>query len=122
MPLVTVIQINVTDMDRAIEFYSGALGFAVASRQHYPQIVKLEHDPTFLLYQVERDTRIEYPHEAQTMINVATDDLRGVLEALRRQGVEVIQDEPVDCPVGIYAGVRDPFGNVLELIEYTRQE
>lgn len=121
MPRISVVQINVHDMDRAIEFYQ-LLGFDVASREHYPQIVKLAHDDaarlTFLLYKVERPARIDYPSDAQTLINVATQDLRAALDRLRSSGVEVIHDTPEDCPVGIYAAVRDPSGNVLELIEY----
>jgi lactoylglutathione lyase len=122
MPRICVIQINVTDMDRAVDFYSNKLGFRVASREHYPQIVKLEHEAVpLLLYKVDREARTDYPDGAQTLINLETDDLRRDLERLRGEGVEVIQDAPVDCPVGIYAGIRDPFGNVLELVEYQRR-
>ncbi len=121
MPRICVIQINVTDMDRAVDFYSGKLGFPVASREHYPQIVKLQHESVpLLLYKVDREAHVDYPDGAQTLINLETDDLRRDLESLRSQGVDVIQDSPVDCPVGIYAGIRDPFGNVLELVEYQR--
>jgi len=121
MPRISVIQINVNNMDEAIEFYSSKLGFPVESKAHYPDIVKLQQEGmTFLLYRVAKKSQIDYPNVAQTLINVATDDLVGTLERLKRQGVEILHERPVPCPVGIYAGVRDPAGNVLELIEYKK--
>jgi len=39
---------------------------------------------------------------------------------LKRQGVAILHDQPEPCPVGVYAAVRDPAGNVLELIEYKK--
>lgn len=123
MPRISVIQINVDNMDDALEFYSNKLGFPVASRQHYPDIVKLDQEGiTLLLYRVAKKAQIDYPNVAQTLINVATDDLLGTLERLKQQGVELIHQKPERCPVGMYAGVRDPAGNVLELIEYQKKE
>lgn len=121
MPRICVIQINVTDMDAAIDFYCNKLGFQVRSKDHYPQIVKLDHDPIpFLLFKVNRAARIEYPFVAQTLINIETEDLRTTLERLKHQGVTVLSAEPQSCPVGIYAAIQDPAGNVLELLEYKR--
>ncbi len=123
MPRISVVQINVHDMDRAIEFYQ-LLGFDVAERKHYPQIVKLAHDDvdrfTLLLYRVNQPAKIDYPRDSQVLFNVETDDLESALGRLREQGVKVLHDTPEPCPVGVYAGVRDPSGNVLELIEYRR--
>lgn len=125
MPRITVLQINVHDMDRAIEFYE-LLGLSVASREHYPQIVKLAHDHvdqmTLLLYRVDRPTKVDYPRESQILFNVETDDLQGALERLRSQGAEVLHETPEACPVGVYGAVRDPSGNVVELIEYRRSD
>ena len=117
MPRISVVQINVHDIDRAIDFYQ-LLGFSVASRDHYPQIVKLADDDIerfpLLLYRVDQPAKIDYPHDSQVLFNVETDNLESALARLREQGVEVIHDTPEPCPVGIYAGVRDPSGNVLE--------
>jgi predicted enzyme related to lactoylglutathione lyase len=121
MPKVCVLQINVTDMDQAIDFYCNKIGFEVLSREHYPQIIKLKNDSApLLLFKVSKKTDIDYPNEAQTLINIETGNLKKSLRELREKGVDVIQDTPETCPVGIYAGVRDPFGNVFELIEYTK--
>lgn len=119
MPKICVIQFNVSDMDRAIVFYTNVLGFEVKNRDHYPDLVLLGHDgPSVLLCQVERATRIDYPHEAQTLINIEVEDLRKTMSELENKGVDFIHTEPQQCPAGIYAAIRDPFGNVMELLEF----
>jgi lactoylglutathione lyase len=119
MPRVCVIQINVNDMQKAVEFYSDKLGFAVGSREHYPDIVRLDNETVpIILYQVEKEANVDYPRASQTLINIETDDLRRSLHELRQKGVTVLHDTPQECPVGIYAAIQDPSGNVLELIEY----
>ena len=119
MARVCVVQINVSDMDRAIEFYSDILGFEIQSREHYPQIVKLENETVpLLLFKVSQNSKIGYPDAALTMINIETEDLAAALMRFEEHGVEVLHDEPETCPVGIYAAIRDPFGNVIELVEY----
>ena len=119
---VSVIQINVSDMDVAIDFYCNTLGFAVRSREAYPNVVVLE-DPgmTFLLYRVEKPTKIDYPNVAQTLVNFETTNLVASLDKLRRKGVDFIHSTPQACPVGVYAAFRDPFGNVHELLEFQRK-
>src|SRR5690349_17150518 len=120
MPRICVIQINVTNMDEAIDFYSNKLGFEVASRDHYPNIVKLASDPVpIILYRVEGGTQSNYPDAVQTLVNIETDDLEKSLTALKEKGARVLQENPQPCPVGIYAGVQDPSGNVIELVEYS---
>jgi len=119
MPKICVVQINVTDMDLAIDFYCNNLGFEVKSKQYYPDIVRLDHEGFFLLlYRVSEPAHIHYPHVAQTMINIQTDDLAASLRDLKSKGAELIHETPQACPAGIYAAFRDPFGNVHELLEF----
>lgn len=121
MPRICVLQVNVTDLDAAIDFYANKLGFEVGSREHYPHFVKLSNETVpIILYRVENGARPDYPDGAQTIINIETDDLMGSLERLRSEGVELMHDSPQQCPVGVYAGVRDPSGNVVELVEYRK--
>ncbi|HEU5110304.1 MAG TPA: VOC family protein [Micromonosporaceae bacterium] len=122
MRRITAVQINVDDLDKAIDFYVDKLGFDVETKRYYPQSVKLAQ-PHFslLLYKVNDSSRLEYPSAARVLVNVETDDLDRDIAGLLAQDVEVIHPEPVRCPVGRYAAVRDPAGNVLELIEYDQQ-
>jgi catechol 2,3-dioxygenase-like lactoylglutathione lyase family enzyme len=119
MPKIVVIQVNVTDMDAALDFYCGKLGFAVHSKTSYPNIVRLEHEAIrFILNRVKEKALGGYPDVAQTIINIGTENLQRDLKRLRAAGVEVLHDAPLSCPAGIYAAIRDPSGNVLELIEH----
>ena len=120
MPRICVVQINVADMDVAVDFYVRKLGFELRSRRSYPKVVELGQEQfTLLLYLVERPARVDYPKEAQILINIETANLEKDLERLRKLNVEVLHSAPVRCPVGTYAAIRDPSGNVLELLEYS---
>jgi predicted enzyme related to lactoylglutathione lyase len=47
---------------------------------------------------------------------LGTDDCRATIEEYRARGVEIIQ-EPTDVPYGVDAGVRDPFGNHIRVVQ-----
>jgi lactoylglutathione lyase len=118
-PRICVVQINVPDMDRALDFYTDVLGFAVRSRASYPFAVVLEQEGfTFLLAKCERGASADYPDGAQILIDIETADLAATLRDLQR-GVDLVHTEPQPCPPGLYAAFRDPFGNVLEYLQYT---
>ena len=117
---ISTILINVCDMDKAIDFYGNKLGFVISSRKHYPRMVMLEHEHIpLILYHVPSPAKVNYPHEAQSLLNFETKDLAGTIRVLKSKGVEFLHDIPQPCPVGFYAAFRDPFGNVHELLEAT---
>lgn len=121
MPKISVITINVPDMDQAIAFYSDQLGFPIESKQWYPEIVQLKHEGiSLILYKVSQAAEVDYPNVAQTVLGIATPDLKETLTNLRALGVRVIHDEPQPFPAGIYSAIRDPFGNVVELLQFQR--
>ncbi|MEA3311426.1 MAG: VOC family protein, partial [candidate division WOR-3 bacterium] len=81
--------------------------------------VLLDHDgPSVLLYKVDKPFKIDYPNAAQTLVNIQVPDLRKVMADLKAKGVEFIHSEPQPCQAGIYAALRDPAGNVMELLEF----
>jgi len=119
MPKICVIQFNVSDMDAAIDFYCSKLGFSIKGKEYYPDIVLLDHEgPSVLLYKVDKPFKIDYPNVAQTLVNIQVDDLKKTMADLKAKGVEFIHSEPQTCPAGIYAAIRDPSGNVHELLEF----
>jgi len=61
-----------------------------------------------------KDTDYFGADENQFMINYRVNDLDGLMEALKKEGVEILR--PVsDTPYGRFAAIRDPEGNGIEL-------
>lgn len=119
MPNICVVSVNVADMETARRFYCGILGFEI-SKVYSEEIISLKHEGIALILQkAERNTEVDYPHEAQVIIGLQTDDVRSDIAKYRSQGVQVIFDTPKPCPPGLYSAIRDPFGNVIELLEFT---
>lgn len=120
MTRVCVIAINVTDMDRAIQFYRDALELEVEDRAHYPEIVQLRHDGVPLILQLaKRRAAIAYPDQAQSILDFETGDLAAAISRLKKAGAELLHKEPAPCPVGRFVAFRDPFGNVHEMLEFS---
>ncbi len=52
--------------------------------------------------------------DVQFMINYRVEDLDAMLEALKKEGVEILR-EAQDSPYGRFAAIKDPEGNGIEL-------
>jgi len=122
MPNVCMIQISVSDLDKAIDWYCQTLGFEVSKEHYYhPVAVDLIHQGCrLLLHKVDKPARIDYPNVVQTLICIETDDIHKSINDLKNKGVELIHKTPQSFPAGMYIGFRDPFGNVHELIEFKK--
>lgn len=119
MPRICQVTISVDDIDGAIEFYSNKLGLEVLTRDFYPMIVPLRHEPfPIVLRRVERSAPRDYASEAQAVITFQTDDIGTSFQVLEAKGVEFIHDAPQPFPRGQYAAFRDPSGNILELMQF----
>jgi catechol 2,3-dioxygenase-like lactoylglutathione lyase family enzyme len=104
----------VGEEDRARKFYSGVLG--VPELPKPPHLAKrggvwFEHGDLKVHLGVERDFRpAKKAHPAFLVENLGE-----LVAACRREGYEVVDDEPLEGYNRIY--VYDPFGNRLELME-----
>lgn len=113
-------QINVTNLEEAIEWYTEKLGFEVSTKHFYPpRAVDLVQNRNIrlLLYQVEKPTEIDYPNQAQSVIIFTTTDLKKTMEDLTTNGVNFIYPEAVEFPAGLFNAFRDPYGNVHEIVQ-----
>ncbi len=120
MPSIQVVSIYVPDLPAAIAFYRDALGFTVEA-EFGPEIVQLRHDGlAFILCACATATRPAYPSAAQVVPGLRTADAAADLERLRRLGVELVFDRLQPFPLGVFVAVRDPGGNVVELLQFTR--
>lgn len=119
MQSICVITINVTDMKKAIAFYCDILNFEISKVYDDESIVALKHEAVpFILNKVDQVTTIDYPREAQVVLGIQTNDLKASIADFQAKGIKVIFDTPQFFPLGIYSAIKDPFGNVIELLEF----
>jgi catechol 2,3-dioxygenase-like lactoylglutathione lyase family enzyme len=115
---VWAVQLGVTDMTRALEYFTEELGFSVQNRDYFPVAVSLRHaEPILLLHAANTPASLDYPEEAQTTLTLRIHDIDAVAARLRERGTEVLHDAPAQAAVGRWIAIRDPFGNVHHLME-----
>jgi catechol 2,3-dioxygenase-like lactoylglutathione lyase family enzyme len=128
-------QVWVHDQDEALAFYTEKLGFELREDVTVPELgnfrwlsvgVPGQPDVAITLMDVpgppvfDEDTRkkiLELVSKgAATGLFFATDDIHATYEELKSRGVE-FQQEPTEQPYGIDAGLRDPSGNSMRVIQ-----
>ena len=109
-------------MDKAVEFYCKKLGFKEAARYDDGCIIRLENEgPPVILEKVEKAGRIEYPGHSQVVLGVETDNIEKTSEELKGKGVEFLHNKPQAFVAGHVMAMRDPSGNVLELLQFNKE-
>jgi catechol 2,3-dioxygenase-like lactoylglutathione lyase family enzyme len=109
-------------MDKAVEFYCEKLGFKEVERYDDGCIVRLENEGApVILEKVEKTSRIEYPGYSQVVLGVETANIEQTSEELRAKGVEFLHDKPQAFVAGHVMAMRDPSGNVLELLQFKKE-
>ncbi len=118
MPSIAATSVYVDDMEKAIAFYRDVLGFGVKARPA-PFITELDHEGTALvLCQAEKPHRADYPRSAGVVIGIAVDKVAERAKELAKRKVDLIHATPQEFPGGTYVALRDPAGNVIELLEF----
>lgn len=113
-------QINVTNLEEAINWYTEKLGFKLSKEHYYPpQAVDLVQKGgiRLLLYTVQNIAKIDYPNQAQSVIIFKTDDLKKTMTKLKENGVELVYPEAMEFPAGLFNSFKDPYGNVHEIVQ-----
>jgi len=115
---VCVIGIYVPNIQKAIDFYTTVLGFEV-NKQYGPKIVTLVHgDLPIVLEESEKSSYIANADTSGVVLGLKTEDINHTVNLLKEHKVDFIVDEPTKCPPGKYVSFRDPFGNVLEYLQF----
>ena len=128
-------QVWVHDQDEALAFYTEKLGLELREDVTVPELgnfrwlsvgVPGQPDVAITLMAVpgppvfDEDTRkkiLELVSKgAATGLFFTTDDIHGTYEELKSRGVE-FQQEPTEQPYGIDAGLRDPSGNSMRVMQ-----
>ncbi|MHA1354901.1 MAG: VOC family protein [Candidatus Heimdallarchaeota archaeon] len=113
-------QINITDLDLAIKWYTEKLDFKLSKDNYFPpQAVDLEQEGNILLilYKVDNIRTSNYPNDTGSIIIFQTDDLVKTMKKLQERDVELISPEPIEFPAGVFNAFKDPFGNVHEIMQ-----
>jgi predicted enzyme related to lactoylglutathione lyase len=133
----TTVQVWVRDQDEALAFYTDKLGLELRDDVTVPEMgnfrwltvgVPGQSDVAIVLMAVpgppvfDDETR-EQIHAllakgASGGLFFQTDDCRASYEELAKRGVEFTQ-EPTEQPYGIDAGLRDPSGNSMRMVQQT---
>lgn len=125
----------VHDQEEALAFYTGTLGFEVREDVTLPELggyrwltVALPGELTGFILNVPEPPMFDEETCREVLEMVARgrtggfmlecDDCRATFEDLRARGVEFTQ-EPTEQPYGVDAGLRDPSGNHIRLVQRT---
>lgn len=144
IPRLSHVGVGVTDMDRAIGFYEGALGFsraaAVTGGQESASLVGLPGEVRFQSQFMELEGRLvelvrfeapetqraplkQFGQTGLTHLSMRVDDLDAALAMVRACGGTVLEQSftQVDLPGGIAGRIvfcTDPDGTRVELMEF----
>jgi predicted enzyme related to lactoylglutathione lyase len=133
----TTVQVWVNDQDEALAFYTDKLDLELRDDVTVPELgnfrwltvgVPGQSDVAIVLMAVpgppvfDEETRAQIhallAKGASGGLFFATDDCRATYEELSKRGVEFTQ-EPTEQPYGIDAGLRDPSGNSMRMVQPT---
>jgi predicted enzyme related to lactoylglutathione lyase len=112
----------VHDLDRAVDFYVGKLGFEkradepVDEEGHRWVEVAPEGSETAIVLAHGFGSWSPEKIGGWSRKIFSVDDMAGTVETLKAKGVE-FEQEPEESPYGAYAQVRDPDGNVFGLLQ-----
>jgi catechol 2,3-dioxygenase-like lactoylglutathione lyase family enzyme len=126
-----IVQINVTDLNRAWQFYVETLGLngkQIFGRGKAFQLEPDRNGPIILVYPVAKMSQRDYPNETGLTLVFYVDDLQLTVAEWRQKGVSFIpiswaRDKSgiAESPFGLFIAFQDPFGNVHELLQPSRK-
>jgi catechol 2,3-dioxygenase-like lactoylglutathione lyase family enzyme len=126
-----IIQFGTIDVEASRHFYGELLGLPKKLVDFGPGFAcfDLGLGQSLLLYPATTPPhRQAYPDATGSVPIFSVTDVAGIVEKLRGAGVELIPAAWADarglaqCPFGLFIGVRDPSGNVIELLEAKMSE
>ena len=112
-----MLMIVAPDLARAEGFYGGVLGFVLKSRSDR-RLVFAQDGADLVIFKGDANAAAaRHGQTASTNFVFAVPALDAAMAALKAKGVEFLHAVPAAGEFGRYAAFRDPFGNVLELLE-----
>ncbi len=114
------IKINVEDMNKALSFYCGKLGFEIADRKSYPQQVILKTDDRVKLI-LNKVAKLHRPAslDTQASFTLQVNDLDQAIARMKSLGVPFAEPERRKEGVGFAISILDPFGRHISMMHQT---
>jgi predicted enzyme related to lactoylglutathione lyase len=108
---------EVGDLERSVDFYAAALGFAVDRREPSGDEARLRQG-AFRLILVRSTAPAARPGSARLYLNMSVADLDEARAAVAAAGGRILSPSPLQSAVGPYLEVTDPSGNLVHLIDH----
>lgn len=116
--------ISVSNMDKALAFYSDILGFEESSRAGYPPLISLRVPGGSLTldHDVKARAATRFGETAWAGFAFEVADIHEAMGVLRERGMRFIEDAPTRNGPVYSLHAHDPFGNVIEIIQHIQPE
>ncbi len=112
------LKINVDDVEKALSFYAGKLGFEVEDRSADYVVLKSGDREKLILNRVSKLGALG-PRDTQLSFTLQVNDLGQTIERMKALGVEFGEKEPRKEAVGNAIFIKDPFGRRISLMHQT---
>ncbi|WP_414053800.1 VOC family protein [Macrococcus equi] len=114
----SLLSIGAKDMDESLKFYTEVLDLEIKTKDYYPEIVELNSLVPIVLYKVNQASIVNNYEQATLLIDFEVDDLDSTKRKLLSHNIEYIFKENQQFPGGIMNAIKDPNGNIIELLEF----
>ncbi len=114
------LKINVDDMEKAISFYVGKLGFEIEDKSNYPNRVSLKtNDSIKLILNKVKKLQIIAPTDTQIGLTLQINDLDRSIERMKASGLDFGNNQRRKEGVGNAISFNDPFGRTISMMHQT---
>lgn len=121
MNQVCVISIYVPNLNEAIDFYTNTLGFEL-NKQYGPKIASLVNGVVPIILEENDNTTYNQDNKtSRVVLGIQTNNIYETVNFLKERDVNFLIGEPTDCPAGKYISFSDPFGNILEYLQFENE-
>jgi len=111
------VAVGATDLDRSAGFYRDVLGFSpVAGKASADEVHLASGGVELELRRAGRPAALDPERQAHVYLNLEESDLAATEKALERWGLALLAP-PRETAIGFFAALRDPAGNVLQVVE-----
>ena len=114
---ICVVSIYVPNLQQAIEFYTSTLNFEV--NQYYGEkIVSLQNGNLPFILEEKQGALSTDIKPFSIVLALQTKNNEETLAHLKSKNVQFIVNKATDCPPGKFISFVDPFGNIIEYLQF----